>query len=200
MRASGDVRLFTLIELLVVIAIIAILAALLFPALSKARDFAKSIDCVNKLKQIGLATESYSSDNNSFLPPADYGAGATLRFYPNRLAQYVGAVEPISEYCKTYPVFICPKYVGPYPATSYCANYHVLGNAIPKKSTTVENTSAAITFVDGTGLASLSRNNAIDGSLDYRFSARHNNAGNVVYLDGHTDSKKAIYADDLGKW
>ena len=79
---------FTLIELLIVIAIIAILAAMLLPALNKARERAKSSSCIAKLKQIGAGMIMYADTYNSYLP--SYGTTTNGSCWDFLIAEFVG--------------------------------------------------------------------------------------------------------------
>jgi prepilin-type N-terminal cleavage/methylation domain-containing protein len=80
---------FTLIELLVVIAIIGILAAMLFPAFSQARESARRAVCLSNLRQVGMALQMYTMDHNERLPDP----GASGREWPVSLQPYMKSTQ-----------------------------------------------------------------------------------------------------------
>jgi prepilin-type N-terminal cleavage/methylation domain-containing protein len=116
-RTSG----FTLIELLVVIAIIAILAALLLPALAKAKDKANRTVCTNNMKQFGVTINMYGTDNRDYLAFPNWGYGSdgwlypggnppdptVAPYYPNNVQQaYVKGLW--WQYLKNMGSYVCP--------------------------------------------------------------------------------------------
>lgn len=121
---------FTLIELLITIAIIAILAGMLLPTLNKAREKAKEITCTGNLRQIGMASLSYTSDNQDYLPPINNSNHGTRRITVF-LASYAGT--------KTYTdkqsgLWFCPSHEQVAPAAGTEGKYYnsympiVIGN------------------------------------------------------------------------
>jgi prepilin-type N-terminal cleavage/methylation domain-containing protein len=129
MRFFDRRRGFTLIELLVVIAIIAIIAALLLPALSRGKAQARRMTCLNNLKQIDLAVQLYAGANGDMLPTApdtslSTGPNSFDWFYKPLVMHYAGLQGPPSPLDK---IFACPLDTFGYSGTEYWAGgYHNL--------------------------------------------------------------------------
>ena len=189
---------FTLIELLVVIAIIAVLAGLIFPAVSKALESSRRAKCASNLRQFGVATHTYATDNNDWLP-----FDPKIWYNKDKLGRYLGANLDSYSPSMGVGIFLCgtdrrsmsERADGQsklwlmnsrggygYIPLSYGINTVLCGDAnntnfYPRhRLSYLQKTDTCFLFADAIGR---------DIPLHSYFMYRHDDRANVVYADSH---------------
>ena len=192
---------FTLIELLVVIAIIAILAALLLPALAKAKGKAKGIQCLNNVRQWGLAFYMYEDDNEDYFPyegnSGDISTGLNIDAWYNSAAGYAGLPTLTNLYIQGSPplpgvntIFTCPSVKkGPATAPTMTTAFFMYGfnNRMDPNGAAQFKRSDCVQPVDTVTFTENSEG-AFPSSSGKFTPARHDLRANLGFADGHAQS------------
>ena len=188
-------RKFTLIELLVVIAIIAILASMLLPSLSMARNVAKGAICVNNMKQLRTARSLYTNDFDGWVLPTNGPFVAYWSGNPRGVCPWVeflwkhGKFSPL-DYGINETTLLCPMEKRTFNYSQIAVNDALTGSAVytfscekPTKVNQINSPCVTILLADNNYTPNYRLN---DGT---NFAFRHNRKSNITYFDGHVGSK-----------
>ncbi|HWC60028.1 MAG TPA: type II secretion system protein [Verrucomicrobiae bacterium] len=203
--ARNHLRAFSLVELLVTIAIIAVIASLLLPALSSAKNKARQTECVGNLRQWGLAFRLYADDNSDFLPRRGQGVQTLAKIdrpedWFNALPFYFG-LQPFQSMVSnnaapsahSKSVFICP--VAENPGATYFLPYGMNMNLCPwnlplqTKFTEVLQPDTVVAMADAPGPYA----STYPSAQPYSLVARHGSKVNLLFLAGQVQSFAGSY-------
>jgi prepilin-type processing-associated H-X9-DG protein len=195
----------TLLELLVCLAIVAVLAALLLPALHQAREKARAIFCLSNLRQWGLATQLYVVDHNDYLPPEGHPnpmPGSTNTGWYIQLPRQIGLPRYHDMPWRTNPsvdvsstVWLCPS--NPRRSNGlnlfhYCLNEHVNGTGARNRPVTLSSIPSpplVVWLFDSKNLPAV-------GYWGFTHTNLHAGGANFSFLDGHaTRFPSQVYWD-----
>lgn len=200
---------FTILELLIVIAIITILASLLLPSLSRAKEKSREVLCRGNFKQTAICLDMYSGDNYSHFPLGYNGLGTLTinRYWFDLLKEYANAKPgPAYPYYRN-TIFECKsdtdRVIGGTESTSYIYafifwTYYSTNDIFALK---ISSPSTTGILADGWGstvmpyrvVADVEKGR--DSSMQLRI--RHSKGTNILFCDGHADYKKALYGESL---